>query len=87
MDRSNRPHTLRGKKVVQEKLKQQGLARRNGERLPCPVLNLDYSDLPFIVNGKAGDKESDRPFNALSPRRRYCGCGKRLALYHSQEAA
>jgi hypothetical protein len=29
MDRSNRPHTLRGKKVVQEKLKQQGLARRN----------------------------------------------------------
>ncbi len=50
--------------MVQEKRKQRGLARRNGERLPCAVLNLDFSDLPTIVNGQAGDKESDRPFNA-----------------------
>ena len=40
----------RGEKVVQEKLKQRGLARRNREPLPCAVLNLDLGDLPTIVN-------------------------------------
>ena len=54
----------RGEKVVQEKLKQRGLARRNGERLRCAVLNLDFSDLPTIINGREDDKECDRPFKA-----------------------
>ena len=54
----------RGEKVVQSKLKQRGLARKNGERLQSAVLNLDFSDLPTIVNGTSGDKERDRPFNA-----------------------
>jgi hypothetical protein len=52
----------RGEKVVQEKLKQRGLARRNGERLPCAVLNLDFGDLPTIVNGTPDDSDGDRPF-------------------------
>ena len=51
-------------KVVQEKLKPQGLARRNRERLPCAILNLDFSDLPTIVNGQADNNTSNRPFNA-----------------------
>jgi hypothetical protein len=53
----------RGEQVVQEKLRVRGLARRNGERLPCAVLNLDFSDLPTIVNGTADDINSNRPFN------------------------
>jgi hypothetical protein len=39
----------RGEKVVQAKLKQRGLARKNGERLQSAVLNLDFSNLPTIV--------------------------------------
>ena len=54
----------RGEKVVQEKLKQRGLARRNREPLSCAVLNLDFSNLPTIVNGRADDNKSDRPFDA-----------------------
>jgi hypothetical protein len=54
----------RGEKVVQAKLKQRGLARKNGERLKCTVLNLDFGDLPTIVNGTSDDEERDRPFNA-----------------------
>jgi hypothetical protein len=53
----------RGEKVVQAKLKQRGLARKNGERLQSAVLNLDFSDLPSIVNGTSDDKARDRPFN------------------------
>jgi hypothetical protein len=53
----------RGEKVVQEKLRQRGLARRNGERLPKAVLNLDFADLPTIVNGTVVDVGSDRPFD------------------------
>lgn len=53
----------RGEQVVQEKLRVRGLARRNGERLPCAVLNLDFSDLPTIVTGTADDINSNRPFN------------------------
>ena len=53
----------RGEKVVQEKLRQRGLARRNGERLPKAVLNLDFADLPTIVNGTVDDVGSNRPFN------------------------
>jgi hypothetical protein len=42
----------RGEKVVQAKLKQQGLAKKNhGKRLQCAVLSLDFSDFPTIING------------------------------------
>jgi len=52
----------RGEKVVQAKLKQQrGLARKNGERLQCLLLNLDFSNLPTIVNGTSDDNELARP--------------------------
>ena len=53
----------RGEKVVQEKLRQRGLARRNGGRLPCAVLNLDFADLPTIVNGSEDDITANRPFD------------------------
>ncbi|KAI2501582.1 hypothetical protein MHU86_12853 [Fragilaria crotonensis] len=53
----------RGEKVVQQKLKQRGLARRNGKRLQSAVLNLDFNDLPIIVNGTASDSIEDRPFD------------------------
>ena len=54
----------RGEKLVQAKLKQRGLARKNGEPLQSSVLNLDFNDLPTIVNGTSDDDERDRPFNA-----------------------
>ena len=53
----------RGEKVVQHKLRSRGLARRNGDRVPPAVLNLDFNDLATIVNGQSGDEVSDRPFN------------------------
>jgi hypothetical protein len=49
---------------VQAKLKQRGLARKNGERLQSAVLNLVFSNLPTIVNGTSDDEAQDRPFNA-----------------------
>jgi hypothetical protein len=53
----------RGEKVVQEKLRKRGLARRNGEQLQgATTLNLDFSDLAMIVNGKPDDRLCDRPF-------------------------
>ena len=54
----------RGEKVVQEKLRQRGLARRNGEQLQGSTLNLDFDDLATIVNGKADDGLCDRPFDS-----------------------
>ncbi len=54
----------RGEKVVQQKLKERGLARRNGQRLvSSAVLNLDFGDLPIIVNGTATDSIADKPFD------------------------
>jgi hypothetical protein len=52
----------RGEQVVHEKLRQRGLARRNGAQLPSAVLNLDFADLPTIVNGTDDDNASNRPF-------------------------
>ena len=52
-----------GEKVVQQKLKEQGLARRNGQQLSFAVLNLYYEDLPTIVNGTASDAVADKPFD------------------------
>ncbi len=54
----------RGEKVVQEKLRQRGLARRRGEQLQgAATLNLDFSDLATIVNGVPDDRLCDRPFD------------------------
>ncbi|KAI2509104.1 hypothetical protein MHU86_5352 [Fragilaria crotonensis] len=74
----------RGEKVVQEKLKQQGLARRNGERLRCAVLNLDFSNLPTIINGREDDNECDRPFKAHFTKEKILCSWQRLASYHLQ---
>jgi hypothetical protein len=40
-----------GEKVVQKKLRIRGLARKNGDKVPKAVLNLDFNDLATIVNG------------------------------------
>ena len=48
---------------MQQKLKERGLARRNGERLSSAVLNLNFSDPPTIVNGTVDDAISDKPFD------------------------
>jgi hypothetical protein len=53
----------RGEKLVQEKLRRRGLARRNGERLPKAVLSLAFADLPTIVNGTVDDVGTSRPFD------------------------
>ena len=54
----------RGEKVVQRKLKERGLARRNGQQVvSAAVLNLDFNDLPTIVNGTATDTIADKPFD------------------------
>lgn len=54
----------RGEKVVQKKLKERGLARRNGQQLKAAaVLNLDFKDLPVVVNGNATDDIKDKPFD------------------------
>jgi hypothetical protein len=50
--------------VVQEKLRQPGLARRTGEQLQgAATLNRDFSDLATIVNGVPDDRLCDRPFD------------------------
>ena len=77
----------RGKKVVQEKLKQRGLAIRNGERLPCAVQNLDFGDQSTIVNGTPDDSDGDRPFKTHFTKEKILWLWRRLALYHLQEAA
>ncbi len=52
-----------GEKVVQQKLKERGLARRNGQQLSSAVHNLNFEDLPTIVNGTASDAVADKPFD------------------------
>jgi hypothetical protein len=52
-----------GEKVVQQKLKERGLARRNGRQLSSAVLNLNYEDLPTIMNGTVSDAVADKPFD------------------------
>ena len=50
--------------MVQEKLRQPGLARRTGEQLQgAATLNRDFSDLATIVNGVPDDRLCDRPFD------------------------
>ena len=49
--------------MVQQKLKERGLARRNGQQLSSAVLNLNFGDLPTIVNGTDTDDVKDKPFD------------------------
>ena len=50
--------------MLQQKMKEQGLARRPGQPFPTAhVLCLDYIDLPTIVNGTATDAIADKPFD------------------------
>ncbi len=72
--------------MVQEKLKQRGLARRNRECLPCAVLNLGFSDLPTNVNGRADDDKSDRPFDAHCTKEKILWSWKKVGVDHLQEA-
>jgi hypothetical protein len=53
----------RGEKVVQQKLKERGLARRNGRQLSSAVLNLNFEDLHTIVSGTASDAVVDKPLD------------------------
>jgi hypothetical protein len=55
----------RREKVVQQKLRVRGLARRNGNKVPPAVLNLDFNDLSTIVNGAPKDKPCNRPFDSI----------------------
>ena len=53
-----------GEKVVQLKLRDRGIARRNGEPAEqSAFVNLHVGDLATIVNGKPGDDLCDRPFD------------------------
>ena len=52
-----------GEKVVREKLKARGLARRNGEQQRSTVLSLDFSELATIVNGAPDDLQENKPFD------------------------
>jgi hypothetical protein len=55
----------RGEKVIQNKLRIRGLARRDGAVIPKAVLNLDFIDLATIVNGNPEDNEYDKPFDLV----------------------
>ena len=49
--------------MVRHKLKERGLARRNGRHLSSAALNLDFGDLATIVNGTTADTIYDKPFD------------------------
>jgi hypothetical protein len=51
----------RAENVVSEKLKERGVARRNGQDVKA-IVSLNFTDLPNIVNGKDGDPINERPF-------------------------
>jgi hypothetical protein len=53
----------RGEQVVQLKLRDRGIARRNGEPKQSAIVNLDFCDLATVVNGKPGDDLCNRPFD------------------------
>jgi hypothetical protein len=55
----------RGEKVVQQKLRARGLARRNGDKVPPAVLNLDFNDLATVVNGTPDDEPRNKPFDSI----------------------
>ena len=53
----------RGETVVQLKLRDRGIARKNGDAKQSAIVNLDFGDLATIVNGNLGDDICDRPFD------------------------
>jgi hypothetical protein len=77
-----------GEQVVHEKLRQRGLTRRNGAQLPSVVLNLDFSDLPTIVNGTDDDDNtSNRPFKMHFTKEKILWSWQKIGLCHLQEPA
>ena len=70
----------RGEKVVQHKLRSRGLARRNGNRVPSAVLNLDFNDLATIVNGQPDDEVTDRPFDCHFTREKILWSWKKVGF-------
>jgi hypothetical protein len=54
----------RGERVVQLKFKESGQSQRNGQQLKtAAVLNLDFKDLPVVVNGNETDNIKDKSFD------------------------
>ena len=53
----------RGETVVELKLRDRGIARKNGDAKQSAIMNLDFGDLATIVNGNPGDDICDRPFD------------------------
>ncbi|KAI2510989.1 hypothetical protein MHU86_3461 [Fragilaria crotonensis] len=76
----------RGEKVVQQKLKERGLARRNGQQLSSAVLNLNFEDLPIIVNGTATDVVADKPFDLHFTRDKILWSWAKVGFVALQEA-
>jgi len=70
----------RGEKVVQNKLRIRGLARKNGDVVPKAVLNLDFNDLATIVNGKPEDDGCDRPFDWIFTKKKILGSWAKVGL-------
>jgi hypothetical protein len=70
----------RGEKVVQNKLRIRGLARKNGDVVPKAVLNLDFNDLATIVNGKPEDDGCDRPFDWIFTKIKILGSWAKVGL-------
>jgi hypothetical protein len=70
----------RGEKVVQNKLRIRGLARKNGDVVPKAVLNLDFNDLARIVNGKPEDDGCDRPFDWIFTKKKILGSWAKVGL-------
>ena len=71
----------RGEKIVQEKLRSRGLARRNGDQQQAStVLSLDFSDLARVVNGDADDSIHDRPFDCHFTRTKIVGSWQKMGF-------
>jgi hypothetical protein len=49
--------------LAQHKLKERGLTRRNGQHLKAAVLNVDFKDIPIVVNGHETDGIKDKPLD------------------------
>ena len=59
MGHSSPPHALKVKRWCK-----QNLNSKNGQCLHCCVLNLNFSNLPTIINGPSNnDEQEDWPFN------------------------
>ncbi len=70
----------RGEKVVQNKLRIRGLARKNCDVVPKAVVNLDFNNLATIVNGKPEDDGCDRPFDWIFTKKKILGLWAKVGL-------